>query len=109
MDKLIAKKQSLLEQMGEIDTMHRGRLSEEYRERYENGQTVRRGPYYKSQERTNGRNQSRRVKADEVEALRKGIDGMDKFKELAADYIDTTVELTEQRNGETDDSKKNSK
>ena len=109
MDKLTAKRQSLLEQMGEIDTMHRGRLSEEYRERNENGQTVRRGPYYKYQEWTNGRNKSRRVKADEVEALREGISGMDKFKELAADYIDTTVELTEQRDGEAEDSKKNSK
>lgn len=109
MNKLEAKRQSLLEQMGEIDTMHRGRLSEEYRERHENGQTVRRGPYYKYQEWRDGRNKSRRVKADEVEILREGISGMDKFKELAADYIDTTVELTEQRHGEDTDSKKNSK
>lgn len=56
--------------MSEIDTMHRGRLSEEYRERHENGQTVRLGPYSKYQEWVDGRNKSRRVKADEVEALR---------------------------------------
>ena len=99
----------MLEQMGEIDTMHRGRLSEEHRERHENGKTVRRGPYYKYQEWVDGRNKSRRVKADEVEALREGISGMDKFKELAASYIDTTIELTEQRHGSANDSKKNSK
>ncbi|MFQ3241627.1 MAG: hypothetical protein ACI9JZ_001315 [Lentimonas sp.] len=40
-----------------------------------------------------------RVKADEVETLREGISGMDKFNELAADYIDATVALTEQRHG----------
>ena len=108
MNKLEAKRHSLLEQMGAIDPMHRGRLSEEYRERHENGETVRRGPYYKYQEWKDGRNRSRRVKADEVDSLREGISGMDKFKELAADYIDTTVELTEHRDGESADSKKNS-
>jgi len=41
MNKLEAKRQSLLKQMGEIDTMHRGRLSEEYRERQQNGETIR--------------------------------------------------------------------
>ncbi len=109
MNKLQAKRESLLNQMGEIDTMHRGRLSEEYRERHENGQTVRLGPYYKYQEWVDGRNKSRRVKADEVEALREGISGMDTFKQLAADYIETTVELTEQRDNQGTDSKKNSR
>ena len=109
MNKLQAKRESLLNQMGEIDTMHRGRLSEEYRERHENGQTVRLGPYYKYQEWVDGRNKSRRVKADEVEALREGISGMDAFKQLADDYIATTIELTEQRDHQGADSKKNSK
>ena len=36
--------------MGEIETMPRGRLTEEYRERHENGRTVRLGPYYKHQD-----------------------------------------------------------
>lgn len=89
--------------------MHRGRLSEEYRERHENGQTVRLGPYYKCQEWKDGGNHSRRVKANEVESLREGIAGMDKFKELASDYIDATVELTEQRDRTEEDSKKNSR
>jgi len=107
MDKLRAKRESLLKQMGEIDTMHRGRLSEEYRERQEHGETVRLGPYYKYQEWKDGRNRSRRVKADEVDSLREGICGMDKFKKLAADYIDTTVELTEQRVDADNEGKKN--
>jgi hypothetical protein len=101
------KRADLLQQMGEIDTMHRGCLSEEYRERHEGGELVRLGPYYKYQIWEDGRNKSRRVKAGEVETLREGISGMDKFKELASDYIDATVALTEQRHGE--DAKKNSK
>lgn len=108
METLHAKRESLLKQMGDIDTMHRGRLSEEYREREEDGETIRRGPYYKYQEWKDGRNRSRRVKADEVDCLREGISGMDKFKKLAADYIDTTVELTDQRQGADADCKKNS-
>jgi len=108
MNKLEAKRQSLLKQMGEIDTMHRGRLSEEYRERQQNGETIRLGPYYKYQEWKDGRNKSRRIKAEEVEALREGIEGMDKFKALSADYIGTTVELTERRDEGETDSKKNS-
>ena len=107
MKNLESKRTDLLQQMSEIDTMHRGRLSEEYRERHEDGELIRLGPYYKYQVWEDGRNKSRRVKADEVEALREGINGMDKFKELAAEYIDTTVTLTEQRHEE--DSKKNSK
>lgn len=107
MENLQSKRADLLQQMGEIDTMHRGRLSEEYRERHEDGELVRLGPYYKYQIWEDGRNKSRRVKADEVETLRDGISGMDKFKELAADYIDATVALTEQRH--TEDAKKNSK
>lgn len=109
MDQLEAKRKALLEQMSEIDTMHRGRLSEEYRERQQNGETIRLGPYYKYQEWKDGRNKSRRIKPEEVEALREGIEGMDKFKALAADYIDTTVALTEQRDEEETDSKKNSR
>lgn len=99
-----------MEQIGGIDTMHRGRLSEEYRERQQNGETIRLGPYYKYQEWKDGRNRSRRIKAEEVEALREGIGGMDKFKALAADYIDTTVALTEQRyEAAADDSKRNAR
>lgn len=77
--------------MGEIETMSRGNLSEEYRERHVNGKTVQRGPYYKYQVWEDGRNKSRRVKADEAQQLRQGIEGLDKFKELSGEYIDATI------------------
>lgn len=95
--------------MGEIETMSRGRLTEEYRERHENGKTVRLGPYYKHQVWENGRNKSRRVKADEAQQLREGIEGLDKFKELSNEYIEATIELPQQGDKDETDSKKNSR
>jgi len=106
---ILRKRESLLKQMGEIETMSRGNLSEEYRERHVNGKTVQRGPYYKYQVWEDGRNKSRRVKADEAQQLRQGIEGLDKFKKLSSEYIDATIELTEQERGDEADSKKNSR
>ncbi len=75
--------------------MHEGRLSEEYRECTVDGQTIRNGPYYKHQQWKGGKNVSRRVKADEAERLRVGIEGMDQFKRLCEDYVRTRVAMTE--------------
>lgn len=103
-----AKRKELLDQMEGIDRMHEGRLSEEYRERVVDGQTLRNGPYYKHQQWKGGKNVSRRVKADEAERLREGIEGMDQFKRLCEDYARTTVAMTEHMEGQSD-AKKNSK
>ena len=104
-----SKRETLLKQMGEIETMSRGKLTEEYRERNVDGKTIKRGPYYKYQVWEDGRNKSRRVKADEAQQLRQGIEGLDKFKKLSSEYIDATIELTEQERGDEADSKKNSR
>lgn len=102
-----AKRKELLDQMEGIDRMHEGRLSEEYRERVVDGQTIRNGPYYKHQQWKDGKNVSRRVKAEEAERLREGIEGMDQFKRLCGDYARTTVAMTEEMEGQCD-AKKNS-
>lgn len=105
-----AKRKKLLDQMDGIDQMHEGRLSEEYRERIVDGRTIRNGPYYKHQQWKDGKNVSRRVKADEAERLRLGIEGMDRFKQLCQDYAQTTVAMTEQMEKSSEaDAKKNSK
>lgn len=103
-----AKRKELLDQMEGIDRMHEGRLSEEYRERVVDGRTLQNGPYYKHQQWKDGKNVSRRVKADEAERLREGIEGMDQFKRLCEDYARTTVAMTEQMEGQSE-AKKNSK
>lgn len=103
-----AKRKELLDRMEGIDRMHEGRLSEEYRERVVDGRTLQNGPYYKHQQWKDGKNVSRRVKADEAERLREGIEGMDQFKRLCEDYARTTVAMTEQMEGQSE-AKKNSK
>lgn len=102
------KRKKLLDQMEGIDRMHEGRLSEEYRERVVDGRTLCNGPYYKHQQWKDGKNKSRRVKADEAERLREGIEGMDQFKRLCEDYAQTTVAMTEHMEGQSD-AKKNFK
>lgn len=101
------KREELLTEIGSIDRMHKGRLSEEYRERVVDGQLHRSGPYFKHQQWENGKNVSRRVKPEEVQSLREGIAQMDRFKRLCEDYSETTVAMTEELHKQHD-SKKNS-
>lgn len=89
------KRERILGEMVQIQGMKKGRLSEEYREKHKDGKTVRLGPYYKHQQWEDGRNASRRVPADEVEQLRKQIDGYHQFRKLADDFVDVTIHMTE--------------
>ena len=88
------KRRMILEKMAQIECMEKGRLSEEYREKHKDGKRVRLGPYYKHQCWENGRNASRRVPAAEVERLREGVDGYHRFRELADEFVEATVEMT---------------
>lgn len=88
------RRRQILEEMAQIECMEKGRLSEEYRERHKDGKVVRLGPYYKHQCWENGRNASRRVPASEVERLREGVDGYHRFRELADEFVEVTVEMS---------------
>ena len=89
-----AKRQEILEEMGTINQMEHGRLSEEYRQREVDGRIHRTGPYYKHQVWRDGKNVTTRVKVDQVASLREGIEGMDRFKQLSSDFVATTVAMT---------------
>jgi len=104
---LQTKRKELLDQIGAIERMHKGRLSEEYRERMVDGRIHRTGPYFKHQQWEKGKNLSRRVKGDEAQRLREGIAEMDRFKHLCDDYAETTVAMTEELEKQHE-SKKNS-
>lgn len=95
--------------MANIEWMQPGRLTEEYREREVNGEVRRAGPYFKHQMWRDGKNVSRRVPADDVEALKKGIEGLDRFKELSKEFVETTIEMTNAAEEQEDLGKKNSK
>jgi len=89
------KRKSILGEMAQIQGMKKGRLSEEVREKHKDGKTVRLGPYYKHQQWEGGRNVSRRIPADEADLLRKQIDGYHQFRELADEFVDVTVKMTQ--------------
>src|SRR5260221_383127 len=106
---------AILEQMAQLQSMERGTLSEEYRERPDGvGGTVRLGPYFKHQVWEAGANQSRRVPAEEVPALRQDLANHQHFAELAQDYVELTVQETRARRarakaGADPEAKKNSR
>lgn len=105
----------ILQQMAQLQSMERGTLSEEYRERPDgSGGTVRLGPYFKHQIWEEGSNKSRRVPAEEVAQLRQDLENHKRFSELADSYVEITVEQTRARRSQTKagadpDAKKNSR
>jgi hypothetical protein len=106
---------AILQQMAELQSMERGTLSEEYRERPDGaGGTVRLGPYFKHQVWESGSNKSRRVTPEEVPQLRQDLENHQRFAELADAYVELTVEQTRARRsqakmGADPDAKKNSR
>jgi len=78
----------------------KGRLTEEYREKHKDGKTVRLGPYYKHQQWKDGCNVSRRISVDEAEELREQINGYHQFQELAEEFVDVTIEMSQTNAGE---------
>ena len=89
--------QSLLEQAAKIGRLERGKLSI-----LRQGAS---GPFYNHQFRKAGKNVSRYVPRDQVEAVQEAIDGYAKFQALIERYVDQRVESTRQEIAR--DSKKN--
>ena len=81
--------------MSLIERMEYGSLAEEYREVIgTGGERVRNGPYFKHQKWEEGRNCSRRVPAEESNALREAVEGRQRFESLSAEFIELTVAST---------------
>ena len=100
-----ARRKQILKQMAQIDCMEKGRLTEEYRETYREGEKVRLGPYFKHQRWEDGRNISRRVPVGEAQHLRQAVEGYHQFEALADEYVQITIERTRQA-GNHDSKKK---
>ena len=78
--------QSLLQKVAEIPQMERGSLS-----------IIRQGPdgpYYNHQCREDGKQVSRYVPRDQVEAVQRAIDGYQEFKQHVENYVDAAVTRT---------------
>jgi hypothetical protein len=76
----------LLGQIAQIKHMERGKLSE-----MSQGPE---GPYFKLQAWEDGRNNSRYVPQEQVDVVRKAIDGYQRFKELTEQYAQQVIERT---------------
>ncbi len=103
MNSLLHKRQQLLQQMERIQRMEHGSLQAEKRPSVRHPDQGR-GPYYKHQVWEQGQNLTRRVPAQEAEALAQAIAGRKEFERLAEAFIDVTVLLT--RAGAAADAKK---
>ena len=88
------RRESILQQMGEIDCICRGHLSEQYLKSKQGGKTVRRGPYYVLQRWFKGKNLCERVNADQLEPVRQGVDGYKRFRQLADEFVDVCEQIT---------------
>ena len=84
--------------------MEHGSLQAEKRSSVRNPEQGR-GPYYKHQVWQEGQNLTRRVPAQEADALAQAIEGRKEFERLAEAFIDATVLLT--RAESSPDAKKN--
>jgi hypothetical protein len=83
--------QSLLEQMAQIPQLERGKLC-----------VVRQGPdgpYYNHQTWEKGKNVSRYVPRDKVQALQNAIDGYHRYQELSDQYVERMIEKTRAQMG----------
>jgi len=88
--------QRLLDEIAAITTMERGKLTAEYRTGLspQGADPPVLGPYYKLQVRENGRNESRRVPAAEVPALKEDLATHERFRALTTAFSEETIART---------------
>ena len=106
MNSFAHKRQQILQEMEQIQSMELGSIQEESRPSQHNpDQTV--GPYFKHQVWESGRNRTRRIPAEQVAPLVQAIGSRKRFEQLAGEFIDTTVAMTRAQGSPLAESKKN--
>lgn len=84
----------ILQEMAHIDRMIRGHVSQQTYQVQRGERTVTQGPYHLLQRRENGKNNCRRVGADELEFITQAVQGHARFQELAQRYAALTEQMT---------------
>jgi hypothetical protein len=84
----------ILDEMGRIDQMIRGHVSEQTYQIKRGGQIVTQGPYFVLQRRENGKNNCQRVAHDEVQSIVSAVEAYQRFQQLAQSYAALTEEAT---------------
>ncbi len=82
------RRQAVLQEMNAISRMERGKLCTQSR-----GPSA--PPFYKLQCWRNGKNHTRYVPQEEVPALQEALAGHQRFQQLAEEFIDLTVAMTQ--------------
>lgn len=94
------RRQAILQEMNAITRMERGKLCTQSR-----GPSA--PPFYKLQCWRNGKNHTRYVPQEEVPALQEALGGHQRFQQLAEEFVDLTVAMTQAE--EVAERKKNSR
>ena len=84
----------ILEEMGRIDQMIRGHVSEQTYRVQRGGQTLLQGPYFVLQRRENGKNNCQRVAPEDVESIVASVEAYHHFQQLAQRYVSLTEQAT---------------
>ena len=84
----------ILEQIGRIDSMIRGHLSQQTFQRNNSSGTASYGPYHILQRHENGTNNCQRISDEELEFITQAVEGHARFQELTRRYAELTEQLT---------------
>lgn len=88
------RREQILQEMGAIDRLCRGHLSQQFFKSTRGGKPVRQGPYYVLQRWFRGKNLCERIPADQVEPVRQGVEGYQRFRQLADEFVDLSEQIT---------------
>lgn len=84
----------ILEQLGRIDSMIRGHLSQQTLQRKSSVGTSSYGPYHILQRHEKGANNCQRISAEDLEFITEAVQGHARFQELTRRYAELTEQLT---------------
>ena len=87
----------ILEQIGRIDSMIRGHLSQQTLQRKSSAGTSSYGPYHILQRHEKGANNCQRISAQDLEFITEAVQGHARFQELTRRYAELTEQLTWER------------
>jgi len=91
---LAKRREQILEELGAIKRLRRGKLVEQYNKKEEDGQVRRWGPYYTLQCWLNGKNRSERVPRGQAEQVQADVDAYEQFQGLVEELASVTEQMT---------------
>lgn len=94
LSQLQARREQILQEMGAIDRICRGSLSRQMFKARRRGKPIRRGPYYILQRWFAGKNLCERVSAEQLEPVRQGVEGYQRFRQLADEFVEVSEQIT---------------